>query len=127
MSTIALILDNENWSQAKVAQEFQDIIDSLFHVEKKPTHTTSSGVYFVLVIEGEEYCVVNSALMFLKMLSEYLQCVYEIPSLSYDMLNRITEILKLWTSRACQLVLGAGAMAMANLKSITATNLGKRP
>jgi len=118
------MLDNENWAQAEVAQEFQDIIDSLFHKQKdSKLSKSSSGVYFVLVVDGEEFCVVNSALMFLKMLQEYMQCVEEIPTLGHDMLNSLTEILKLWNSRTCQLVLGAGAMTMANLKSITATNL----
>lgn len=81
--------------------------------------------------------------MFLKTLSEYLQLVKVIPSVGHEILNGLTEILsvslyfmfklkniftfikKLWNSRSCQLVLGAGAMTMANLKSITATNLGK--
>lgn len=115
MSTIALILDNENWSQAEVAQEFQDIIDSLYGIPKSESESKIAGIsllffcllfyfflfiasfglgaYFVLRAEGEEFCIVNSALMFLKTLDEYLHIVKLIPSVGHEILNGLTEIL----------------------------------
>ena len=102
VSTIALILDNEEWTQAEVAQEFQNLAHSLFHPESseegavnvpKPA-TTSTGIYFILQVDGDEYCVVNSALMLLKMLSEYLECALAMPELVHDVVNSIVEILK---------------------------------
>ena len=37
--------------------------------------------------------------------------------------HRVAELLKLFNSRTCQLVLGAGAMQVSGLKSITAKHL----
>ncbi|GAQ82505.1 Vacuolar sorting protein VPS45 [Klebsormidium nitens] len=40
-----------------------------------------------------------------------------------EVVHRVAEILKLFNSRSCQLVLGAGAMQVSGLKSITAKHL----
>lgn len=45
MSTIALILDNENWTQAEIVQEFQDIIDSLYNIPKPDSPAKTSGSF----------------------------------------------------------------------------------
>ncbi|KAI8804520.1 Vps54-like protein-domain-containing protein [Cladochytrium replicatum] len=76
-----------------------------------------------LVLDGEKFYVVNSVLMFLKMLADYLQCVEYIPALTTDVLNRLVELLKLFNSRTCQVILGAGAMRSAGLKNITARHI----
>jgi hypothetical protein len=41
----------------------------------------------------------------------------------YNAVHRIAELLKVFNSRACQLVLGAGAMQVSGLRSITAKHL----
>ena len=43
---------------------------------------------------------------------------------SYQRLTGEMGTFQLWNSRSCQLVLGAGAMTTASLKTITASNLG---
>lgn len=48
--------------------------------------------------------------MLLKMLSEYVDISRCLPSLSSEVVHRVVEILKLFNTRTCQLVLGAGAM-----------------
>jgi len=62
-------------------------------------------------------------LMLLKMLKDYLQCLEQLPTLNTDILQRIIDLLQLFNSRTCQLVLGAGAMHLVQLKSITAKHL----
>ncbi|KAJ1527367.1 Vacuolar protein sorting-associated protein 54, partial [Nowakowskiella sp. JEL0078] len=47
-----------------------------------------------LTLGKERYYVVNCVIMFLKMLTEYMQCVENIPSVTTDVLNRISEIIK---------------------------------
>jgi hypothetical protein len=51
-----------------------------------------------------------SGLILLKMLSEYVDISKYLPSLSFEVVQRVVEILKLFNTRTCQLVLGAGAM-----------------
>jgi len=48
-----------------------------------------------------------------------------LPSLATDVIHHVIEILQIFNSRTCQLVLGAGAMQIPrlNLKSITAKHL----
>jgi len=144
MSTIAVILESEKWKQAEVAAEFQSITNAI--VSHQPplkesssssassastsssdgaAAESSSGNNTMLLLVGQQECrTVNSALLFLKMLLEYLECVRELPSLHPQILQSIVELLKVFNSRTCQLVLGAGAMHVARLRSITAKHLG---
>jgi vacuolar protein sorting-associated protein 54 len=46
-----------------------------------------------------------------------------LPFLSLEVVQRVVEILKLFNTRTCQLVLGAGAMQVSGLKSITSKHL----
>lgn len=47
-----------------------------------------------LSIDEQKYNVVACVLLFLKMLTEYMQCMENIPALTTDVLNRIADILK---------------------------------
>ncbi|KAJ3080696.1 hypothetical protein HK102_002878, partial [Quaeritorhiza haematococci] len=76
-----------------------------------------------LMVDGQRFYVVGCVLLFLKMLTEYMQCVENIPVLATDVLNRTLEVLKLFNSRTCQVILGAGAMRSAGLKNITARHI----
>ncbi|WRX27769.1 Vacuolar protein sorting-associated protein 54 [Theobroma cacao] len=57
------------------------------------------------------------------MLSEYIDMNHLLPSLSLEVVHRVVEILKFFNTRTCQLVLGAGAMQVSGLKSITSKHL----
>lgn len=72
---------------------------------------------------GQSYHCVNCGLILLKMISEYINISNALPALATEIVHRVAEILKLFNSRSCQLVLGAGAMQVAGLKSITAKHL----
>lgn len=56
-----------------------------------------------------------SGLILLKMLSEYIDINQCLPALSSEVVHRVVEILKLFNTRTCQLVLGAGAMQVVFL------------
>jgi vacuolar protein sorting-associated protein 54 len=47
------------------------------------------------------------------MLVEYLRLAQQLPSLGSDAVHRIAELLKVFNTRTCQLVLGAGAMQVS--------------
>ncbi|KAL4452640.1 hypothetical protein ABPG75_008302 [Micractinium tetrahymenae] len=77
----------------------------------------------VLVAGGRGYHVVNTQLLMLSMLSEYLAFRDAVPAFAAEVAQRVLELLKVFNSRTCQLVLGAGAMQVSGLKSITAKHL----
>ncbi|KAK1266372.1 hypothetical protein QJS04_geneDACA000203 [Acorus gramineus] len=77
----------------------------------------------MLSYRGVGYHMVNCGLILLKMLSEYVDISKSLPSLSSEVVHRVVEILKLFNTRTCQLVLGAGAMQVSGLKSITSKHL----
>ncbi|KAK9830219.1 hypothetical protein WJX72_010418 [[Myrmecia] bisecta] len=77
----------------------------------------------VLVLGLQRFHVVNTALMLLKLLEEYLTFQDLVPAFGGEVARRVVELLKVFNSRTCQLVLGAGAMQVAGLKSITAKHL----
>jgi vacuolar protein sorting-associated protein 54 len=76
-----------------------------------------------LQIHGTSYHCVNCGLILLKMIAEYMDISNALPALATEIVHRVAEILKSFNSRSCQLVLGAGAMQVAGLKSITAKHL----
>ncbi|KAJ1928128.1 hypothetical protein IWQ60_002338 [Tieghemiomyces parasiticus] len=77
----------------------------------------------VLRIRGRTFYVVGCSLMLLKMIIDYIQCATNIQTLATDVLHRVVEIFKLFNSRTCQVILGAGAMRSAGLKYITAKHI----
>ncbi|KAF6156833.1 hypothetical protein GIB67_002750 [Kingdonia uniflora] len=76
-----------------------------------------------LVHRGVGYHIVNCGLILVKMLSEYVDMNKFLPALSSELVHRVVEILKFFNTRTCQLVLGAGAMQVSGLKSITSKHL----
>uniref|UniRef100_A0A8C6RQI4 Vacuolar protein sorting-associated protein 54 n=1 Tax=Nannospalax galili TaxID=1026970 RepID=A0A8C6RQI4_NANGA len=125
---LSLLLDNERWKQADVPAEFQDLVDSIADgkialPEKKSGATEERKPAEVLTVEGQQYAVVGTVLLLIRIILEYCQCVDNIPSVTTDMLTRLTDLLKYFNSRSCQLVLGAGALQVVGLKTITTKNL----
>eukprot|EP00899_Mesostigma_viride_P016262 jgi/Mesvir1/24637/Mv21946-RA.1 len=68
-----------------------------------------------LVAAGVKFNVVQSSLILLKVLSEYLEIAICLPVLASEAIHRMSEILRLFNQRSCQLVLGAGAMQVRAL------------
>ncbi|XP_019404729.1 PREDICTED: vacuolar protein sorting-associated protein 54 isoform X2 [Crocodylus porosus] len=124
---LSLLLDNERWKQAEVPAEFQDLVDSVAEgritlPEKKAVAEERKPADF-LIVEGQKYAVVGTVLLLIRIILEYCQCVDNIPSITTDMLTRLSDLLKYFNSRSCQLVLGAGALQVVGLKTITTKNL----
>uniref|UniRef100_A0A673GGY4 Vacuolar protein sorting-associated protein 54 n=1 Tax=Sinocyclocheilus rhinocerous TaxID=307959 RepID=A0A673GGY4_9TELE len=125
---LSLLLDNERWKQAEVPAEFQDLVDSIADgritlPERKPTGSEDRKPSEFLCVDGQKYAVVGTVLLLIRMFLEYCQCVNDIPSITTDILTRLAELLKHFNSRSCQLVLGAGALQVVGLKTITTRNL----
>uniref|UniRef100_A0A8C5KCU1 Vacuolar protein sorting-associated protein 54 n=1 Tax=Jaculus jaculus TaxID=51337 RepID=A0A8C5KCU1_JACJA len=125
---LSLLLDNERWKQADVPAEFQDLVDSIADgkialPDKKSASAEERKPAEVLIVEGQQYAVVGTVLLLIRIILEYCQCVDHIPSVTTDMLTRLSDLLKYFNSRSCQLVLGAGALQVVGLKTITTKNL----
>ncbi|KAM8946105.1 vacuolar protein sorting-associated protein 54 [Pelodytes ibericus] len=125
---LSLLLDNERWKQADVPAEFQDLVDSITDgkislPEKKSASTEERKPTDFLTVDGQKYAVVGTVLILVRIILEYCSCVDDIPSITTDMLTRLSELLKYFNSRSCQLVLGAGALQIVGLKTITTRNL----
>ncbi|XP_072713438.1 vacuolar protein sorting-associated protein 54 isoform X1 [Ciconia boyciana] len=125
---LSLLLDNERWKQAEVPAEFQDLVDLVSDgrislPEKKPAATEERKPTEFLIVEGQKYATVGTVLLLIRIILEYCQCVDNIPSITTDMLTRLSDLLKYFNSRSCQLVLGAGALQVVGLKTITTKNL----
>lgn len=76
-----------------------------------------------VTVNGQSYVVVGAALFFLPQMFEYCSCVDDLPTAAPDLLTRLVELLKTFNSRTCQLVLGAGALSLVGLKTISSRNL----
>lgn len=126
---LSLLLDNERWKKADVPAEFQDLVDSIsdgkiaLPEKKLATATEERKPADCLIVETQTYAVVGTVLMLIKIILEYCQCVDDIPSITTDMLTRLSDLLKYFNSKSCQLVLGAGALQVVGLKTITTKNL----
>uniref|UniRef100_A0A8C5HPY5 Vacuolar protein sorting-associated protein 54 n=1 Tax=Gouania willdenowi TaxID=441366 RepID=A0A8C5HPY5_GOUWI len=123
---LSLLLDNERWKQAEVPTEFQDLVNSIVDgqitlPERKTIDNRKPTEY--LLVNGERYAVVGTVLLLIRIFLEYCQCVNDVPSIATDMLTRLSDLLKHFNSRSCQLVLGAGALQVLGLKTITTKNL----
>ncbi|XP_068178631.1 vacuolar protein sorting-associated protein 54 isoform X2 [Antennarius striatus] len=125
---LSLLLDNERWKQAEVPAEFQELVESIaggrisLPERKVPGPDNRKPAEFLLV-NGQKYAVIGTVLLLIRIFLEYCQCVNDIPSIATDMLTRLSDLLKHFNSRSCQLVLGAGALQVVGLKTITTKNL----
>ncbi|KAL6111094.1 vps54 [Pungitius sinensis] len=125
---LSLLMDNERWKQAEVPAEFQDLVDSIAEgrmelPERKVPGPEDRKPADFLLVNGQKYAVVGTVLLLIRIFLEYCQCVNDIPSIATDMLTRLSDLLKHFNSRSCQLVLGAGALQVVGLKTITTKNL----
>ncbi|XP_033935046.1 vacuolar protein sorting-associated protein 54 [Pseudochaenichthys georgianus] len=125
---LSLLLDNERWKQAEVPAEFQDLVNSIADgritlPERKIPGAEDRKPTEFLFVNGQKYAVVGTVLLLIRIFLEYCQCVNDIPSIATDMLTRLSDLLKHFNSRSCQLVLGAGALQVVGLKTITTKNL----
>lgn len=148
MKQIALLIESEPWTQAAVPLEFQAIADSVCGETGKPVGPVISSSSDpgqsraseddgggggadggssnrFLLIKGQRYYAVGCVLIFVKMIADYLQCLEDVPTVLTEVIHDLLEILTVFNSRVCQVILGAGAVASLGLKNITAKHLGE--
>ncbi|KAH6638750.1 Vps54-like protein-domain-containing protein [Boeremia exigua] len=75
------------------------------------------------IIDEERYTVSHSSTFVLRGIERHLILLSHIPSMTSEISSSLCEYVKLFNSRLCQLILGAGAMATAGLKNINTKHL----
>uniref|UniRef100_A0A914UTW1 Vacuolar protein sorting-associated protein 54 n=1 Tax=Plectus sambesii TaxID=2011161 RepID=A0A914UTW1_9BILA len=126
---LANILDSEHWRVAEVPEVFQRIVDGcdasgrLRDMSSADASDDSSVPLPYLMVGQERYFVVGTSLLLLQMMAQYCQTLEQIPSLVGELLIKLVELLKNFNSRTCQLILGAGALQLVGLKTISVRNL----
>jgi len=128
IAKLSALLEQETWSQAEVPAQYQRLVDGFAQRSSNPLGADvdagePGGSQKMLLVMGQHYRVPMSLLQLLRELKEYMDCADALPALCTDILQRIVDILAHYNQRTCQLVLGAGAMHLAGLKSITARHL----
>lgn len=131
-SKMALLLDSERWKQAEVPAEFQKMAASIskgeFVWKSKSKEVNGTPVSApppqgVLLVDGQPFALVGAALLLVQIVSEYCRCASQLPVIASQLARNVIDLLRTFNSRSCQLVLGAGALHVAGLKTITSGNL----
>lgn len=126
-SKLALLLDSERWKQADVPAEFQKIINNIskddFNVMKPDDERIITPPSPVLIVDDQPFTLVGAALILVQIISEYCRCAIQLPIITVQLSRNVIDLLRTFNSRCCQLVLGAGALHVAGLKTITSSNL----
>jgi vacuolar protein sorting-associated protein 54 len=75
------------------------------------------------IVDEEKYTISTSSTFVLRGIERHLILLSHIPSMTSEVSSALCEYIKLFNSRLCQLILGAGAMATAGLKNINTKHL----
>lgn len=123
----AQLIENEQWVASEVPPDFQQIVDricegNMTSFDQEDPRTEQKSTKF-LVVHGTPYFVVGCGLLIIKMFEDYLRCMLNLEGMTTDIMQKLVELLKLFNSRVCQVILGAGAMRSAGLKNISAKHL----
>ena len=133
---LGVVLEAETWTAATpVPPEFQRVLDGVASLaegneadENGDASSRASGDVagsdaLVFPNTGERVVPVGASLALLKMLRDHVAAAARFPSLAPTAVHKTAELLRVFNSRTSQLVLGAGAMRTAGLRSITAKHL----
>ncbi|CAG9534461.1 unnamed protein product [Cercopithifilaria johnstoni] len=122
------ILDTETWRVGDVPEHFQRLVDLCLRTNclsdvKSLEIGNSNEFKSNLLVDGEPYVVVGTAFILLQIMAQYCDALAVLPEHASELLMCIVELLKNYNSRSCQLILGAGALQLIGLKSISVRHL----
>lgn len=125
-SQLTATLNAERWKTADVPYELQSLINKICEGGEIPDtlqYETGRPDAKFLVINKENYAVVATVQLLIKILLEYSDATKQSPVIVQYLVHCMLELIRLFNSRCCQLVLGAGAIQSAGLKTISTSNL----
>lgn len=77
---------------------------------------SSSGM---VVLQNKSYRLIHACMVTLTYIQDVLSLCEVMPSLSKDGAHQTLETMRMFNSKTCQLILGAGAMQVSNLNTIS--------
>ena len=89
--------------------------------EEKPKEKGKNTV--PAIVDEERYTISHSSSVVLRGIERFEILLSSIPSMTSEISSSLCEYIKLFNSRLCQLILGAGAMHSAGLKNINTKHL----
>ncbi|KAI4683532.1 uncharacterized protein J4E88_004708 [Alternaria novae-zelandiae] len=89
--------------------------------EEKPKEKNKTTI--PAVVDEEKYTISESSTVVLRGIERFEILVSSMPSMTSEVSTSLCDYIKLFNSRLCQLILGAGAMQSAGLKNINTKHL----
>jgi vacuolar protein sorting-associated protein 54 len=89
--------------------------------EEKPKE--KSKITTPAIVDEEKYTISSSSTFVLRGIERFEILLSAIPSMTSEVSSSLCDYIKLFNSRLCQLILGAGAMHSAGLKNINTKHL----
>lgn len=118
-----MTLDHQDWVKTSVVCEKLEE-DSFKPIESsKDGNGAAKSKVRNATIDGQSYILVESAVAALRGIDQFANLIVAIPSMTTEASNTLLDFLKLFNSRSCQLILGAGARHTAGLKNINSKHL----
>ncbi|XP_063699613.1 vacuolar protein sorting-associated protein 54 [Culicoides brevitarsis] len=123
-SKMLTLLEAERWKRCEIPYRFQMLINEIskdnfveinVNSEKSPSP--------VLMFDEQPFTLVGATVILIQVIVEYCLCAKQLPVIASQLSRNILDHLRTFNSRSCQLVLGAGALHSAGLKTITSANL----
>jgi len=126
-------LESEKWKKSSCKEDLlanlhlviRRDFKSMANVQTVADYNDNSQneVHEIITTNDEKFSFVDSVILFLRVISDYCMLCEQLPLACVEISMKSAELFKLFNSRSCQLVLGAGAVNMAGLKTITIRNL----
>nr|CAD2145539.1 unnamed protein product [Meloidogyne enterolobii] len=124
-------IDAEPWKPAHINSNIQRIVDCYVQDGVLTTDTNNETINNnedeepkeMLKLKDEEFIVIGSALLLINILASYSDLLRLFPTAGMELSMDVVQCLKLFNSRTCQLILGAGARQLVGLKSINVKHL----
>ncbi|CAK5024711.1 unnamed protein product [Meloidogyne enterolobii] len=129
---LSATIDAEPWKPAHINSNIQQIVDCYVQDGVLTTDTNNETINNnedeepkeMLKLKDEEFIVIGSALLLINILASYSDLLRLFPTAGMELSMDVVQCLKLFNSRTCQLILGAGARQLVGLKSINVKHLG---
>ena len=116
------MLDQERWTQVDVPLQIQNLVNACVRPVGLGVGAASGGWRAAstsafnddagnstkphVVLDGNKYHVVGVLTALMPMIADYITYVAQLPSLGADILQKLMDLLRLFNTRCCHLVLG---------------------
>ncbi|KAL7073629.1 hypothetical protein ACQ4LE_007330 [Meloidogyne hapla] len=123
-------IDAEPWKAANITSNIQQIVDRFARdgllttvINNETTDEDKEEHKESLNLKEENFIVIGSAFLLINILASYSDLLRLFPTAGIELSMDVVQCLKLFNSRTCQLILGAGARQLIGLKSINVKHL----